>query len=217
MDNLQQLTRVSTEYESLLSMSMTHNRRTKPRHWNLNLVTHCGTLGKWNHSSNGGPQGVVRSKKPFFPTLRTLLPRFPLHMFTTSLSWAEQNGCGGKFFLNKILKVPECQGQWQRTGERGCGEQALCPSAQNQGQQWAVLKQKTGEVNTDLLHLWSAGAHERASTVAPKLLDLHDAGQQQDIWEKSWWGSSIDGVGEVRGLKQNNDSMQWTFAMNICK
>ena len=54
---------------------------------------------------------------------------------------------------------------------------------------------------------------EGAGPTDPKLQDLHDSGWQQDIWEESLWGSSIDSVAEARG----NVPDQWLIAVNICK
>jgi len=45
----------------------------------------------------------------------------------------------------------------------------------------------------------------------PKLQDLYDTGQQQDIQEKSQRGSSIDNIAEARGLKpmtHHNEHLQ---------
>ena len=58
-----------------------------------------------------------------------------------------------------------------------------------------------------LTHLWVAGAHERTGPTDPKLQNLHDTGQQQNIREESWWGSSIDGVAETRGQRLQNSLM----------
>lgn len=44
-------------------------------------------------------------------------------------------------------------------------------------------------------------ACERGSPAAPKLQDLHETGQRQDVLEESQRGSSIDSVAEARGLK----------------
>jgi hypothetical protein len=49
---------------------------------------------------------------------------------------------------------------------------------------------------------------ERASPKDPKLIDFHDTGQQQDIFEKSQYDSSTDGVAVPEALKQTNDSLQ---------
>ena len=57
------------------------------------------------------------------------------------------------------------------------------------------------------------GTYERATLAVPKLQDVHNAGQQQNIWEESWWGSNIDVVTESRALKPN----QWLTEMSICK
>ena len=46
--------------------------------------------------------------------------------------------------------------------------------------------------------------HEGAGTADPKLQNLHDTGQQQDIPEES----SIDSVAEPETLKQINDTLQ---------
>jgi hypothetical protein len=47
----------------------------------------------------------------------------------------------------------------------------------------------------NLYHLWLVGTHERAS---PAAVCSHGTGQQRDNWEKSQWGSNVDGVMEVR-------------------
>jgi hypothetical protein len=60
-----------------------------------------------------------------------------------------------------------------------------------------------------LPHLWMTGAQEGVSPTDPKLQDLYDLRQQQDIQEESWWGSSIDDI----GLELH----QWLSAMNNCK
>jgi hypothetical protein len=62
-------------------------------------------------------------------------------------------------------------------------------------------------------HLWTAGVHEEASFRDPKLQDLYDTGQQQDIWEESQWGVSTDGVAEARDLEPD----QWLITMTIDK
>lgn len=63
------------------------------------------------------------------------------------------------------------------------------------------------------LHLWTARACEGFGTADPKLQDLHDTGQQQEIWEESQWRARIDGIAEARGL----EPYQWPIAMNFCK
>jgi hypothetical protein len=50
----------------------------------------------------------------------------------------------------------------------------------------------------------------RTSPTDPKLQDLLDIWQQQDIWEEPLWGSSIDSVAEARGFKAD----QWLIAMS---
>jgi hypothetical protein len=63
-----------------------------------------------------------------------------------------------------------------------------------------------------LPYLGADGAHEGAGPPEPKLQDLHDSEQQQDIREESRWGSSIDGVTGARGFKPD----QQLTAINIC-
>jgi hypothetical protein len=62
-------------------------------------------------------------------------------------------------------------------------------------------------------HWWTVGVHEEAGPTDLKLQDLHDTGQQQDIWDVFWWGSGIASVAEARGLEPD----QWLIAVNICK
>jgi len=64
-----------------------------------------------------------------------------------------------------------------------------------------------------LLHLWTVGACEGADPIASKLQDLHDTGQEQDIWEESRGGSCIDSIAQARDIQpvQCSDSLQWTF------
>lgn len=61
------------------------------------------------------------------------------------------------------------------------------------------------------IHLWTAGAHEGASPADPKLRDLHDTAQQEDVWEEPWCGSRTDSVAEARGLEPHQWLLQWTF------
>jgi hypothetical protein len=46
-----------------------------------------------------------------------------------------------------------------------------------------------------------------------KLQSFHDTGQQQYVWEESWWGSSIDNITEARGLEKE----KWLITMDICQ
>jgi hypothetical protein len=54
---------------------------------------------------------------------------------------------------------------------------------------------------------------QTASPAAPKLLDLHDTGQQQDNQKEYRWEFSIDGITEARDLKLD----QSLIARNIWK
>jgi hypothetical protein len=54
--------------------------------------------------------------------------------------------------------------------------------------------------NIYLPHWWTTGMHEGTHPTDPKLQNLYDTGQQQDIQKKSQWGSSIDKVAEAKGL-----------------
>jgi hypothetical protein len=64
-----------------------------------------------------------------------------------------------------------------------------------------------------LPHWWTVGGCEGANSTNPKLQNLHDTGQQQDIWEESQWGYSIDRVVEARGLVPDRG----VIVKNICK
>jgi hypothetical protein len=57
----------------------------------------------------------------------------------------------------------------------------------------------------------SAGMHEGAGPTDPKLQDLHDTKQQQDMQQESHWGSSIDREAEARGLVPD----KWAIAMDM--
>lgn len=62
-----------------------------------------------------------------------------------------------------------------------------------------------------LPNLWSATAREEASPAETKLQNL------QDIWRKSSWGSSVDGITESWVLNQSNDSLKWPFPIKaVC-
>jgi hypothetical protein len=100
---------------------------------------------------------------------------------------------------------------WASPGGIGAGELSswptqLPPRLKSKALSWPSLGQHPP-------HLWTAGAHKRASPEDSKLSDLHDTGQQQGIQEESLWGSSIDIVLQVRDLAQD----QWLITMNICK
>jgi hypothetical protein len=64
-----------------------------------------------------------------------------------------------------------------------------------------------------LPHLRASGTCEGVGPTDPKQPDLHDTGQQHDIWKESGSGFSVDGVAEARGFKTN----KWNTTMTICK
>jgi hypothetical protein len=80
---------------------------------------------------------------------------------------------------------------------------------------WAIFQAQIQdfELTQYLPHLWTAGVQEKPSPTEPELWDLHDTGQQQYIWEESWWVSGIDSVTEAWGFQPD----QRLIAMDIYK
>ena len=57
-------------------------------------------------------------------------------------------------------------------------------------------------------HWGTARVREEASPTDPKLRDLHDTGQQQDIQEESPWGYSTDSISEAGGLELHQSLLE---------
>jgi hypothetical protein len=102
------------------------------------------------------------------------------------------------------------QDSWPHHCRDSTGDLALVTWAQEswQADQLTQLPPKHKSISLSWSTLtWSAGACEGAGSTDPKLQDLHDTGQQQDVWEESQWGPSIDSVAEARGLEPG--SLRW--------
>lgn len=128
------------------------------------------------------------------PSLAATLGKVGLNLdWVAQWSWFWRLGfrwAGPKGMRTRELTLPptECVIKWPSLSSPG--ELILDKGETSTGTTQSQFQ--TSELHSpNLCHLQIVWTYKRASPVIPKLQGLHDTRQQQDNWEKSWWGSIL--------------------------